>query len=143
MRNIKTGSRASGFTLIEVVMVIVILGVIGSGILMYFIGIGSKNDPVLLVQGTALAQEKIERLIADRKGNGFSSIVPETLAPLPVPYDRFTREVEVFCVQEADLNISSGTMPNCSDSDIKAKRIRVTVSWPGGSADYVTVITNH
>jgi prepilin-type N-terminal cleavage/methylation domain-containing protein len=132
-----------GFTLIETVMVIVILGILGTGILMYFVSIGSSADPVLATQGTALAQEKLERVIADKKANGFNSIVVEAPSALPAPYNRFTREVEVICVDEADLNTSGGTMPNCTDSDILAKRVKVIVTWPGGSADFITVISNH
>lgn len=132
-----------GFTLIEALMVIIILGVIGTGILMYFVGIGSSPNQVILTQATALAQEKMEKVIADKKANGFNSIVSEAAAALPAPFDRFTREVEVFCVQEADLNTSNGTMPNCTDSDIRAKRVRVIMSWQDNSIDYITVITNH
>ncbi len=137
------GLAGSGFTLIETIMVIVILGILGTGILMYFVSIGSSADPVLATQGTALAQEKIERVIADKKANGFDSIIAEAQAALGAPYDRFTREVEVICVDEADLNASGGTMPDCTDSDILAKRVKVIVTWPGGSADFITVISNH
>lgn len=132
-----------GFTLIETIMVIVVLGIIGTGILMYFVGLGSSGNLTIQPQAASLAREKIEKILADKNANGFSSIVSEPAALMTAPFDRFTGAVEVFCVQEADLNISSGTMPDCADSDIKAKRIRVTVSWTGGSADYITVITNH
>lgn len=135
--------NARGFTLIEVVMVIVVLAIAGTGILMYFAGLSGRPDAVTLAQAAALAQEKMERLIADKKANGFNTVVSETPAALPAPFDRFTREVEVFCVQESDLDTSNGTMPGCSDSDINAKRLRVTVSWGGGSSDFVTVMTSH
>lgn len=137
------GRTQDGFTLIEMVMVIVVLGIIGTGILMYFAGMGSTADRALMIQATSLAQEKIETVIADKKANGFNSIVSEPAAPLSAPFDRFTREVQVWCVQEADLDTPGGTMPNCTDSDIRAKRVRVVVSWPSGEADFVTVVTNH
>lgn len=132
-----------GFTLIEVIMVMVVLAIVGTGILMYFAGLSGRPDAVTLTQSASLAQEKMERLLADKKANGFNTIVSEAASTLPAPFDRFTREVEVFCVQESDLGASNGTMPDCSDSDINAKRIRVTVSWGGGSSDFVTVMTNH
>lgn len=139
----KTLFDDSGFTLIEAVMVIVILAIISTGILLYFTGVSSSGGPSVLTQGLTLGQEKLERVIADKKANGFNSIVSEPAAALTAPFDRFTREVEVFCVQEADLNTSNGTMPNCADSDIRAKRVKVTVSWPNGSIDLVTVISSH
>lgn len=135
--------RSGGFTLIETVMVIVVLGIIGAGILMYFVGISGSADPVLVTQATFLAEEGMEKVIADRKANGFNSITSIPPAALPAPFSRFTKEVDVFCVQEADLDASSGTMPNCADSDIRAKRVSVVITWPGASADYVTVISSH
>ena len=131
-----------GFTLIETLMVIVLMGIMGTGLLYYFAGLGSSTQ-AQVVQATALGQEKIERIFADKKANGFNSIVSEAPAALSSPYDRFTRSVEVYCVNEADLDLSAGTMPNCNDPDINAKRVKVTVSWQGGTIDATTVITDH
>lgn len=131
-----------GFTLIETLMVIVLMGIMGTGLLYYFAGLGSSTQ-AQVVQATALGQEKVERIIADKKANGFNSIVSEAPAALTAPYGRFTREVEVYCVNEADLDLSAGTMPNCNDTDISAKRVKVTVSWQGGTIDVTTVITDH
>lgn len=137
----KTNDR--GFTLIEVLMVIVILGIMGSGILMYFVGVSSPGDAIT-VQGVTLAEEKMEAILADKKANGFNAIISESAVSLISPFDRFTREVEVYCVQESDLDADSGTMPTCTDSDIRAKRVKVSVTWAGGGrADIVTVISNH
>lgn len=137
-------SNDKGFTLIEVLMVIVILGIMGSGILIYFVGVASSPGDAITVQGVALAEEKMEAILADKKANGFNAIVSESAVSLISPFDRFTREVEVYCVQESDLDADSGTMPNCTDSDIRAKRVKVSVTWAGGGrADIVTVISNH
>ncbi len=135
-------SDKSAFTLIELVMVIVLLGIVVSGILMYFAGTGGAPREVLATQAVFLAQEKMDELIGTAGAGGFDSIVSEAAASLPSPFDRFTREVEVFCVEEADLDTASGTMPDCSDSDIRAKRIRVVVSYPGGEVDLVTVLSD-
>lgn len=134
--------RQGGFTLIETLMVVVLLGIIGSGLLMYFVGLSATNQ-ALVIEGASLAQDKMEKVLADSKAGDFNAIVSEPAAPLAAPYARFTRSVEAWCVQEADLDTQSGTMPACSDSDIKAKRIKVTVSWAGGAADLTTVITDH
>lgn len=132
----------SGFTLIEVVMVIVLLGIMGASILMYFTGIRS-GDMTLQAQGATLAQSELEKLMADKRGVSFASIVSLAAAPMPAPFDRFTKEVQVFCVNEADLDTSAGAMPDCNDSDIRAKKVKVIISWQNGSADFSTVISNH
>ena len=134
--------KDKGFTLIETLMVIVLMGIMGTGLVYYFAGLGSSGQ-VQVVQATALAQEKIEKIIAYKKANGFNSIVSEAPTVLGAPYDRFTRTIEVLCVSEADLDASAGTMPNCPESDISAKKVKVTIEWPGGSADFATVITDH
>ena len=134
--------NSRGFTLIETLMVIVLMGIMGTGLVYYFAGLGSSTQ-AQVVQATALAQEKLERITADKKANGFNSIVSEAPAALSAPYDRFTRSVEVYCVNEADLDLSAGTMPNCNDTDINAKRVKVTVSWQGGAMDFTTIITDH
>lgn len=137
-------SSQSGFTLIETIMALVLIGIIGAGILSYFVNLGKgSSEQAIIVQASALVQEGMEELLADKKTNGFASVVSIAAAPLSPPYDRFSREVEVFCVQEADLNASGGTMPSCSDSDIRSKRVRVIISWSGGQVDISTVISNH
>lgn len=137
-------SLQSGFTLIETIMALVLIGIIGAGILSYFVNLGKgSSEQAIIVQASALVQEGMEEVLADKKTNGFASVVPVAPAALSPPYDRFSREVEVFCVQEADLTTSSGTMPACSDSDIRSKRVRVIISWSGGQIDVSTVISNH
>ncbi|CAG1066289.1 hypothetical protein BAC1_01897 [uncultured bacterium] len=135
-------SGGRGFTLIETLMVIVLMGIMGTGLVYYFAALGSSTQ-AQVVQASALGQEKLEKIFADKKDNGFNSIVSEAPTALPAPYDRFTRSVEVICVNEADLDLSAGTMPQCADTDISAKRVKVTISWQGGSADFTTIITDH
>lgn len=138
----KPGSQA-GFTLIETIMVITIIAVIGTAILIYFAGVRSSADPVLTAQAVKLAEQQMEQTLSDKQANGFASIVPIAPAPLAAPFDSFTRQVDVACVQESDLNTASGTMPACADTDIQAKNVKVTVTWAGGSVNLATVITNH
>ena len=141
MIKIKPFDNSGGFTLIEIIMVIVLLGVVGTGILMYFAGLGASKDPVISAAGSILAEEEMEKIFADRKANGFSTI--DNIAPsvMPAPFGRFTKEVQVFCVQESDLDASSGAMPNCADTQFRAKRVKIIVSWAGGAVDMVSVIT--
>jgi len=139
----KRKSLQAGFTLIELIMVIVLLAVVGTGILLYFTGLSAAPDRTVLTQAIFLADERLEQVVADAKSQGFNAITSEAAATLAAPFDRFTRGVEVFCVEEADLDAQSGTMPNCTDSDIRAKKATVTVSWAGGEVEAATVITRH
>ena len=141
--------KIKGFTLLEAVMVIVLLGIVGAGILMYFAGMRGSADPVLRIQAIELAQERMERIIADKKAdavNGFNNVVSEAAVALGAPFANFTRSVTVICVQEAALNTSSGTMPNCTDiSSYHAKNVTVNVTWTGGGngLNLVTVLSDH
>lgn len=136
--------RSKGFTLIETLMVIVVLGIVGSGLLLYFTSMRSSGDPVIIVQAASLAQESIERVIADARAGNFAGVVATLPAVLPAPFDKFTRETQVICVNEATLDTEIiGDMPACATSNIIAKRVRVIVSWTGNSTDYVTIISNH
>ena len=137
-----------GFTLIEILMVIVIIGIAGTGILMYFIAGRSAPDQTLITQATGLAKQRLEEIIANKKANGFASIalsaIPVPDPALLAPFNRFTRSVEIYCVNESDLNSNNGdTSADCPAGGITAKRLRVIVSWDNGSVDLVTLISNH
>lgn len=128
-----------GLTLIEIVLIIVILGIIGSGILLYFAGIKGSASPVLTIQAIELAQEKMEKIISDKKANGFSYI-DNTNYPQENPvsgFANFNRTVDVCYVSEGDLNDTS----NCATAT-DWKRAKVTVSWGGGEVNLVTVLSD-
>jgi prepilin-type N-terminal cleavage/methylation domain-containing protein len=124
-----------GFTLIETVMVIV-----ASGILLYFVPISQSPEQVLTVQAIELAQVKMEEIIAEKKANGFDSIATgtSTINPVdPAYFPNFARTTNVYYVSESDLD--TDIAPATSDW----KRVEVTVSWTGGVAGLVTVISDH
>jgi len=136
---------ANGFTLVEIVLVIALLGIVAGSILTYFFNIKSSGDPVLTLQAIELAQEKMDKILADKKWNNFNSITPANYpAENPVSgFTTFNRSVDIFCVLEADLNTSNGTMPNCTTTSFHAKRVEVTVSWGSSSVSLVTVLTDY
>ncbi|MBI5970821.1 MAG: type II secretion system protein [Deltaproteobacteria bacterium] len=140
--------KKSGFTLIETLMVIVIIGIAGAGILMYFTSTRTAPDQTLIAQAAGLARQRLEEIIANKKANGFSSIAlltaPTADPALAAPFNRFGRSVEIYCVNESDLNANNGdTAADCPASDITSKRIRVIVNWDTGSIDLVSIISNH
>jgi prepilin-type N-terminal cleavage/methylation domain-containing protein len=132
--------RQKGFTLIETIMIIVLLGILASGILLYFVPLSASPEQALTVQAIELAQVKMEEIIADKKANGFGSIATGTSAENPVDptyFPDFTRTTDVYYVSEADLD--TDIAPAASDW----KRVEVTVSWAGRRAGLVTVISDH
>lgn len=147
LRNTPYGSQ--GFTLLEAIAVIVLLGIVGAGILLYFTSMKYSANPVIRTQAIELAQEKMERILADKKNSarGFSWIQNSNYpAENPVSgfSPSFNRSVDVFCVLEADLNTSNGTMPNCSTTGYHAKKVTVTVTEPGGELiKLITIVTDH
>jgi prepilin-type N-terminal cleavage/methylation domain-containing protein len=76
----RTGS-SSGFSLIEMLIAIVVIGVCGSGLFIAFSTVlgQSKVEPYDVTAGTALVREGLERVLADKRsmnaGYGFSRIV--------------------------------------------------------------------
>ncbi len=133
---------ARGFTLIELIIVIIVLG-IAMGILVPFIvSLKGSANPVLMQQAATLAQERLEQIIADRRATntapprGFiyatsSGNYPgvENLAPT---FPNFTRTVSIVCVTTLDFNAApnAGNAPNpsCTLSDGRTDYARVTVT---------------
>jgi prepilin-type N-terminal cleavage/methylation domain-containing protein len=108
-----------GFSLIELVIVIVILGIASVGLMTLF-STGTKRsaDPLLENQGLQLAQEKMDIINGDRanSGRGFTYITSTNYpAESPVTgFPGFSRTVTTFCVTAADLNTSTGAPPCAS-----------------------------
>ncbi len=132
-----------GFTLVETLMVIVLIGVVGTGILLYFAGMRGGADPLLSVQALELAQEKMEEILSDKKASGFGYIVnvnyPAENPVDGVNFPNFNRSTSICFVAEGDLN-DTGNCGTATDW----KRIGVTVSWTGGGqVDLVTILSNH
>lgn len=133
--------RSSGFTLIETVIVIVLLGIVSTAVLMHFTNISKSPVAVITNQAVALAQAGVEEILADKKIGGFSSIPTGTTTESPVDatyFPSFTRTTTVYYVDapalDTDINPSTSLW----------KRVSVTVAGSGGvSITLVTVISEH
>ena len=145
-----------GFSLIELVIVIVILGVASAGLMSVFsTGMKKSANPLLENQALQLAQEQLEIVLGQRLDSatprGFDWVVaadyttnpakypPET--PMAAPYSAFNRTVSITCVTSADLNTSTGAPPCASGY----AHVKVTVTHgalPGG-VTAETVLTKY
>ncbi len=132
--------KNGGFTLIETVLIIVVLGIASYGVLTVFIsGLKSSASPVLGVQGIELAKEKLEIIMADKHdgAKGYGYLIPANYpAESPVSgFSDFNRSVTFLEVDGTDLatfSPGSGFM-----------RVSVTVSWVGDSVTLETVAADY
>jgi type II secretory pathway pseudopilin PulG len=71
--------RVSGFSLIELVMIIIIIGIVAAGLVPIFSSTAqSQNTNETLQQATQYAQECAERAVATRQDKGFAWFATNT-----------------------------------------------------------------
>jgi prepilin-type N-terminal cleavage/methylation domain-containing protein len=121
-------SSERGFTLFEVVMAVVILGVVGLPLALMFANASWRSgDGYLISTATFLAQEKAEQIMADRSspGRGFDYVVSGNYpAEDPVSgYDGFSRSVTVASdstYSSVTYRTVTVTVSNAAISDVTA-----------------------
>ena len=138
MMRARCGQR--GFTLIETVLVIIVLGIASYGVLsVFFHGLTGSANPVLGVQGVELAKEKMEIVFADKhdSAKGYAHLTGANY-PDETPVTGFTdfnRTVQFLEVDKNDL-----TTPSAGSGFV---RITVTVSWSGDSVTLESLATDY
>jgi type II secretory pathway pseudopilin PulG len=120
-----------GFTLIEVVLFIIVIGILGSTILISFNTI-LQTTPALLQNTLAgqTAKQCIEWFIGQRRLNGYSSITcPSSSVPS-------------FCSTPTGYTLAVDIVCTTINSDANYKTITVTVS-NRGDASLSTLVANY
>ena len=147
-------TRDRGFTLIETVIVVVVLGLSLGVLIPFTVSLRNSAAPVLTQQAALLAQEKLEQIVADRvdrttpRGFVYATTPGNYPAENPIAgVTGFNRSVAIACVTTADLN-AAGTAPNpsCALSDARTDYARLTVTVSNsflGNVTAVTLITNY
>ncbi|MBI1909354.1 MAG: prepilin-type N-terminal cleavage/methylation domain-containing protein [Deltaproteobacteria bacterium] len=133
-----TGPKSAGFTFIEAILVVVILGFGLVGLMTLYSNIFTTSvvtDQTLTA--TYLANEKLEELIAQRELNGYASLATGTTTESPVAsFPNFNRTTVVsFITPSGNSFIPSGV-------DVGYKQIAVTVTGFGQSRLVLTFVTN-
>ena len=142
-------ARDQGFTLIETVIVIVVLGLSLGVMIPFTMSLMNSADSVLTQQAALLAQEKLEQIVADRldkttpRGFVYATTPGNYPAENPITgVTGFNRSVAIVCVTTANLN-AAGTAPNpsCSLSDVRTDYAHVTVTVSNAVLGNVTAVT--
>lgn len=130
----KIFSSKQGFTLIETIIFIVVLGAILGVLIPLSVSLKGSPSPVAVQQAIALAQADLDQAVAQKHAGGFGSVVAGCVVPMT---GAFTCARTICFVPAANLNdISScGTATNFL-------RIQVTVSNPVTSVTAVTLVGN-
>lgn len=139
-----------GFTLVETVITIVIVGIAFAVLLSFTQSLRSSADPVLTQQAVALGQEKLDQIIADRRDittpRGFSYATNPSNYPAEAPvagFSAFNRAVAIACFNAAPFT-GAGTAPapDCSASGYARVTVTVTSSATG-NINVVTLLGNY
>ncbi len=143
-----------GFTLVETVIVIVVLGLSLGVLIPFTVSLRNSAAPPLTQQAAVLAEEQLEQVIADRQDSttpkGFIYATNPANYPAESPIagvTGFSRSVAIACVTAADPN-AAGSVPNpsCALSDGRTDYGRVTVTVANayvGNITAVTLLTNY
>jgi prepilin-type N-terminal cleavage/methylation domain-containing protein len=144
-----TITTEQGFTLIETVIVIIVLGLSFAVLIPSTVTTRNSSAPVLAQQAAALAQEKLEQIFADRLDQttprGFTYATTPGNYPAESPIagvTGFSRSVAITCVTTADLNaVGTAPSPSCAASVGRTDYARVTVTVTNAASGNVTAAT--
>jgi prepilin-type N-terminal cleavage/methylation domain-containing protein len=130
----------NGFTLIETILVIIVLGIASYGLLNVFIsGLKKSAYPLKGVQAVTLAKEKLEIIMADKHDalKGYPFLIAANYSDeTPVAgFSDFDRTVSFLEVDSTDLSAAS---PGSG-----FKKITVTVSWDKEDVSLVSLVTDY
>jgi len=121
--------KHQGFSLIELIIFIVIIGIVGVALLRIF-GTILQSSPSANYQTTAiaLAQERMELILAKRRQSGFTSLT-----------DPCSGSSASICINPTGYNVSANISNTTINSDNNYKTITVTVTG-NGNATLTTIV---
>lgn len=127
--------RENGFTFIETILAILIIGIGLFGIMNLFQGtVSTAVDTDRTLQATQLARERIERILFDKKMNGYNFVTTAnypTIENFTGAFAPFSRTISIQEVRSDNFNV---TQPGTG-----YKKVSVTTSW--GTNSRVTLET--
>lgn len=128
--------RGKGFTFIEAILAMLIIGIGCTGLMTAFTVVNRQSgDTQMTVTAAFLAQEQMERIVADKIYRGYPFIVPNNYPPqvLPVPFERYSRSIVIQEVAPGDLRTNQGGSG--------LKRVDITMQWGAAATQQVQLST--
>ncbi len=118
--------KEAGFTLIEIIVAIVIIGITVPAIMIPFSGLSNTKNPEYVIQASFIAQKKMEELADQFRDtiNG-AALCPEG-SPFTFPPDG---DYSMDCVSEQ----VNATDPDSTTTSTFARKITLTVSRTDGA----------
>lgn len=121
--NFLTKNSQAGFTLIEVIVAIVVIGITVPAFMTSFSGLADAKNPEFVIQGSFIAQKKMEEL-SDQFRDTVTAACPEGTAATTTDGD-----YSLDCVSEQ----VNATTPDSSTTSTFARKITLTVSRTDGA----------
>ncbi|GEM_PF-717877 len=118
-----------GFTLIEIIMAIVIIGVAVPSIMIPFSGLSDTKNPEYIVQGSFLAQKRMEEL-----ANETRTSIDDTDCPVGSSASTTDGDYSLACTSVS----VNATTPDTSNTSTFAQKITLTVTRTDGAMDAMT-----
>lgn len=131
-------ARDRGFTLIETIIVIVVLGLSMGVLIPFTVSLRNSAAPVLTQQATSLAQGELDQVIAEKRAGGYAAVAGACAVPMPTGFG-CARSLCYVPAPPGSLNDLSA----CATVN-GYRRVQVTVNHAAvGNITAVTLVTNY
>ena len=129
-------ARDQGFTLIETVIVVVVLGLSLGVLIPFTVSLRNSAAPVLTQQATSLAQGELDQVIAEKRAGGYAAVAGACAVPMPTGFACARSRCYVPAANLNDLTACAAVTGY--------RRVQVTVNHAlVGNVAAVTLVTNY